>query len=163
MSPFLVFLNAARKSLPAWACYKREQVLDFAKREFGELTDLMKSQIDNIYKPKKPVSPKDPDFDDTVVKMKFDDEGKPFNPKDPLKDYSKKDKKADGGRIGLRIGSGEGKDVSGREYSAPSAAAQSVSTSPSRDDDGPSSNFRDTTTKKQIIETGKQLQKCCKK
>ncbi len=33
--------------------------------------------------------------------MKFDNEGKPFNPKDPLKDYSKKDKKADGGRIGL--------------------------------------------------------------
>ena len=63
----------------------------------------MKSQIDNIYKPKKPVSPKDPDFDDTVVKMKFDDEGKPFNPKDPLKDYSKKDKKADGGRIGLAV------------------------------------------------------------
>ena len=42
-------------------------------------------------------------FDDTVVKMKFDDEGKPFNPRDPLKNLSKKDKdkKADGGRIGL--------------------------------------------------------------
>ena len=36
--------------------------------------------------------------------MKPDDEGKPFNPRDPLKDYSKKDKKADGGRKGLRIG-----------------------------------------------------------
>ncbi len=150
MSPFLVFLNAARNL--AGMGMKREQVLDFAKREFGELTELMKSQIDNIYRPKKSVSPKDPDFDDTVVKMKFDDEGKPFNPKDPLKNLSKKDKKADGGRIGLRIGSGEGFDVSGREYSAPSAAARSVSTSPSRDD-SPSNNFRDTTTKKQLLDT----------
>ena len=158
MNPFLVFLNAARNL--ASMGMKREQVLDFAKNEFGELTGMMKYQIDNIYKPKKSVDPKDPDFDDTVVKMKFDDKGKPFNPKDPLKDYSKKDKKADGGRIGLRIGSGEGKDVSGREYSAPSAAAQSVSTSPSRDD-GPSggNNFRDTKTKKQIIETGKEAAK----
>jgi hypothetical protein len=102
MNPFLVFLNAARNL--AGMGMKREQVLDFAQREFGELTDLMKSQIDNIYRPKKSVSPKDPDFDDTVVKMKFDDEGKPFNPKDPLKNLSKKDKKADGGRIGLKDG-----------------------------------------------------------
>ena len=51
MSPFLVFLNAARNL--ASMGMKREQVLDFAKREFGELTDLMKSQIDNIYRPKK--------------------------------------------------------------------------------------------------------------
>ena len=38
--------------------------------------------------------------------MKFDDEGKPFNPRDPLKNLSKKDKdkKADGGRIGLKDG-----------------------------------------------------------
>ena len=173
MSPFLVFLNAARNL--ASMGMKREQVLDFAQREFGELTELMRAQIDNIYKPKKGAPSqskigefmgfknypkKDEVFDDTVVKMKFDDEGKPFNPRDPLKNLSKKDKKADGGRIGLRIGSGEGKDVSGREYSAPSAAAQSVSTSPSRDD-GPSggNNFRDTKTKKQIIETGKTAAK----
>ena len=112
MSPFLVFLNAARNL--ASMGMKREQVLDFAKREFGELTELMKAQIDNIYKPKKGAPSeskigefmgfknypkKDEVFDDTVVKMKFDDEGKPFNPKDPLKDYSKKDKKADGGRM----------------------------------------------------------------
>ena len=155
MSPFLVFLNAARNL--ASMGMKKEQVLDFAKNEFGELTGMMKYQIDNIYKPKKPVSPKDPDFDDTVVKMKFDDEGKPFNPKDPLKDYSKKDKKADGGRIGFRVGTGEGKDFSGREYSAPSAAARSVSTSPSRDrDDGPSNNLTDTRTKKKVIEQVKE-------
>ena len=161
MSPFLVFLNAARNL--ASMGMKREQVLDFAKNEFGELTDLMKAQIDSIYKPTKSVKPKDPDFDDTVVKMQFDEEGIPFNPRNPLKDYSKKDKKADGGRIGLRIGSGEGFDVSGREYDAPSAAAQSVSSSPSRDrDDGPSSNFRDTTTnttKEKIIEGGKTAAK----
>ena len=105
MSPFLVFLNAARNL--ASMGMKREQVLDFAQREFGELTELMKAQIDNIYKPKKgPPSEskvgeffgfknypkKDEVFDDTVVKMKFDDEGKPFNPRDPLKNLSKKDK-----------------------------------------------------------------------
>ena len=44
MSPFLVFLNAARNL--ASMGMKREQVLDFAQREFGELTDLMKAQID---------------------------------------------------------------------------------------------------------------------
>ena len=117
MSPFLVFLNAARNL--ASMGMKREQVLDFAQREFGELTELMKAQIDNIYKPKKGAPSeskvgeffgfknypkKDEVFDDTVVKMKFDDEGKPFNPKDPLKNLSKKDKKADGGRIGLKDG-----------------------------------------------------------
>ena len=119
MSPFLVFLNAARNL--ASMGMKREQVLDFAQREFGELTELMKAQIDNIYKPKKGAPSeskvgeffgfknypkKDEVFDDTVVKMKFDDEGKPFNPRDPLKNLSKKDKdkKADGGRIGLKDG-----------------------------------------------------------
>ena len=118
MSPFLVFLNAARNL--ASMGMKREQVLDFAQREFGELTELMKAQIDNIYKTKKGAPSeskvgeffgfknypkKDEVFDDTVVKMKFDDEGKPFNPKDPLKNLSKKDKKADGGRIGFDMGS----------------------------------------------------------
>ena len=47
---------------------------------------------------------------------------------------------AEGGRIGLRIGSGEGKDVSGREYSAPSTAAKSVSTSPNRNTGGGGNN-----------------------
>ena len=57
----------------------------------------MKKQIDNLFKPKKPVGKKDPDFDNTVEKMQFDDEGVPFNPRNPLK-------KADGGRIGLKDG-----------------------------------------------------------
>jgi len=39
-----------------------------------------------------------------------------------------------GGRVGFRIGSDEGKDVSGREYGTTSAASMGVATSPSRDD-----------------------------
>jgi hypothetical protein len=157
MSPFLVFLNAARNL--AGMGMKREQVLDFAQREFGELTDLMKAQIDNIYKPAKSVKPKDPDFDDTVVKMKFDDEGKPFNPKDPLKNLSKKDKKADGGRIGLF----KGAVASGEDISPGTDVGGNV-----RDDNpfsggdrggGGGNNFVDTTTKKKIIETGKETAK----
>ena len=157
MSPFLVFLNAARNL--ASMGMKREQVLDFAQREFGELTDLMKAQIDNIYKPTKSVKPKDPDFDDTVVKMKFDDEGKPFNPKDPLKNLSKKDKKADGGRIGLF----KGAVASGEDISPGTDVGGNV-----RDDNpfsggdgggGGGDNFVDTTTKKKIIEGGKTATK----
>ncbi len=111
---------------------------------------MMKYQIDNIYKPKKSVSPKDPDFDDTVVKMKFDNEGKPFNPKDPLKDYSKKDKKADGGRIGLF----KGAVASGEDISPGTDVGGNV-----RDDNpfsggdgggGGGDNFVDTTTKRKL-------------
>ena len=43
---------------------------------------------------------------------------------------------ADGGRIGFRIGSGSGKDTSGRDYGASTAAAASVASSPSRDSGG---------------------------
>jgi hypothetical protein len=46
------------------------------------------------------------------------------------------EEKAEGGRIGLRIGSDEGKDVSGREYAADTAASRSVKTSPSRNTGG---------------------------
>ena len=158
MSPFLVFLNAARNL--ASMGMKREQVLDFAQREFGELTDLMKAQIDNIYKPTKSVKPKDPDFDDTVVQMKFDDEGKPFNPKDPLKNLSKKDKKADGGRIGLRGGDAARSDAaSGRNAGRADPSGGVERPSGGGRDDGPSNNFMDTTTKKKIIEGGKTATK----
>jgi hypothetical protein len=66
----------------------------------------MQKQINNIFKPSKPIKPKDPDFDNTVKKLPYDDQGKPFNPKDPLKDYSKK---AEGGimRVGLKLGTNE--------------------------------------------------------
>ena len=85
------FLTAAR-SLANQGMTK-ESIINFAKNEFGEVTELFKKQIDNIFK--KPASGiekikiKDEVFDDTVVKLPIDDMGKPFNPRDPLKDYSK--------------------------------------------------------------------------
>ena len=96
MPPFLKFLDSARRLIPMGMT--RQQIFNFAKQEFGEVNQLMKKQIDNLFKPKKPVGKKDPDFDNTVEKMQFDDEGVPFNPRNPLK-------KAEGGRIGYAMGS----------------------------------------------------------
>ena len=98
MSPFLKFLNAAR-SLQKTQGLSKADILNFAKNEFGEITGLMRAQIDNLFKPSKPIKPKDPDFDNTVIKLPIDDEGLPFNPRNPLK-------KADGGRIGFKEGEG---------------------------------------------------------
>jgi len=98
MAPFVKFLDSARRLIPMGMT--RQQIFNFAKQEFGEVNQLMKKQIDNLFKPKKPVGKKDPDFDNTVEKMQFDDEGVPFNPRNPLK-------KAEGGRIGYAMG-GEG-------------------------------------------------------
>ena len=87
---FLQFLKAAR-SLQDRGLSK-EAIVQFAKNEFGELSELFKKQIDSLFKPKKGIENikiKDPDFDDTVIKLPIDDTGKPFNPRDPLKDYSK--------------------------------------------------------------------------
>ena len=50
------------------------------------------------------------------------------------------EKKADGGRIGFRVGSGEGKDTSGRDYASDTAASRSVATSPSRNTGGGGDN-----------------------
>ena len=99
MPPFLKFLNAAR-SLQKTQGLSKADILKFAKNEFGEISGLMRAQIDNLFKPGKSIKPKDPDFDDTVIKLPIDDEGIPFNPRDPLK-------KADGGimRIGYKLGS----------------------------------------------------------
>ena len=83
------FLTAARSL--ANQGMSKEAVMQFAKNEFGEITELFQKQIDNIFKPRqgiKSVKIKDPDFDDTVVKMQFDEFG-PFNPKDPLKNLKK--------------------------------------------------------------------------
>lgn len=101
MSPFLRFLAAARSL--ANQGMSKEAIEQFAKNEFGKINTLMQKQINNIFKPSKPIKPKDPDFDDTVKKLPYDDQGKPFNPKNPLKDYSKK---AEGGimRVGLKEG-----------------------------------------------------------
>ena len=83
------FLTAARSL--ANQGMSKEAIMQFAKNEFGEITELFQRQIDNIFR--RPASGiekikiKDPDFDDTVIKMQFDEEGIPFNPKDPLKYY----------------------------------------------------------------------------
>ena len=86
---FLQFLKAAR-SLQDRGLSK-EAIVQFAKNEFGELSELFKKQIDSLFKPKKGIENiklKDEVFDDTVVKMQFDDSGVPFNPKNPLKTKS---------------------------------------------------------------------------
>ena len=80
------FLKAA-KSLADQGMSK-EAIEQFARNEFGQINELFQAQINNIFKTKKGIENikiKDPDFDDTVVKMQFDDAGVPFNPKDPLK------------------------------------------------------------------------------
>ena len=101
MNPFLRFLAAARSL--ANQGMSKEAIEQFAKNEFGKINTMMQRQINNIFKPSKPVGKKDEVFDSTVEKMQFDDQGKPFNPRNPTKDYSKK---AEGGimRVGLKEG-----------------------------------------------------------
>ena len=85
------FLTAARSLVNQGM--SKEAIMQFAKNEFGEVTELFKRQIDNIFK--KPatgiekIKVKDEVFDDTVIKLPVDDTGKPFNPRDPLKQYDK--------------------------------------------------------------------------
>jgi hypothetical protein len=102
MNPFLRFLAAARSL--ANQGMSKEAIEQFAKNEFGKINTMMQKQINNIFKPSKPVGKKDEVFDSTVEKMQFDDQGKPFNPRNPTKDYSKK---AEGGI--MRAGFKEGK------------------------------------------------------
>ena len=63
MSPILKFLASAR-SLASQG-FKKEQIYEFAQREFGEINELMQKQIENIFNPKKPAvsrnKPLDPD------------------------------------------------------------------------------------------------------
>ena len=63
MSPILKFLASAR-SLASQG-FKKEQIYEFAQREFGEINELMQKQIENIFNPKKPIisrnKPLDPD------------------------------------------------------------------------------------------------------
>ena len=88
---FLQFLKAARSL--ADQGMSKEAIMQFAENQFGKISKdgLFYKQIQNIFKPKEGIENikiKDPDFDDTVVKMQFDEFG-PFNPKDPLKNISK--------------------------------------------------------------------------
>ena len=50
IGPVLKFLQAARNL--AKQGMKQEQVMEFAKREFGEVSDLLKRQIEQIFTPK---------------------------------------------------------------------------------------------------------------
>ena len=87
---FLQFLKAARSL--ADQGLSKEAIVQFARNEFGEISELFKKQIDSLFKPKKGIENikiKDEVFDDTVVKLPVDDRGVPFNPSNPLKDYSK--------------------------------------------------------------------------
>ena len=89
INPIIKFLNAARSL--ANQGMSKEAIEQFAKREFGEINELFQKQIDSIFKPRQGIENikiKDPDFDDTVIKMQFDEFG-PFNPKDPLKNLKK--------------------------------------------------------------------------
>jgi len=47
IGPVIRFLQAARSM--AKQGMKKEQILDFARREFGKISELMKKQIDDIY------------------------------------------------------------------------------------------------------------------
>ena len=87
----LKFLNAARSL--AKQGFKQEDIIKFAKQEFGEVTDLVRLQINKIFKTKNQpsvgIKTKDPVFDNTVEKLPIDDTGAPFNPRDPQKVYGK--------------------------------------------------------------------------
>ena len=87
----LKFLNAARSL--AKQGFKQEDIIKFAKQEFGEVTDLVRLQINKIFKTKNQpsvgIKTKDPVFDNTVETIPFDDTGAPFNPRDPQKTYGK--------------------------------------------------------------------------
>ena len=47
IGPVIRFLQAARSM--AKQGMKKEQILDFARREFGKVSELLKKQIDDIY------------------------------------------------------------------------------------------------------------------
>jgi hypothetical protein len=84
------FLKAARNLVNQGM--SKEAIEQFARNEFGEINELFQKQIDNLFKKKEGIENikiKDEVFDDTVIKLPIDDTGKPFNPKDPLKEYGK--------------------------------------------------------------------------
>ena len=82
----------------------------FAQQEFGQVSDILKLQINKIFKqvdaPKITLPKKDEVFDTTVTKLPYDESGRPFNPRDPLKKYGDDPEDfATGGRVGFAIGS----------------------------------------------------------
>jgi hypothetical protein len=91
MSPIAQFLKAAISL--ARQGVKQDDILRAAQQQFGEVSDLLKLQINKIFKTKNQpsvgIKTKDPVFDNTVETIPFDDTGTPFNPKDPQKVYGK--------------------------------------------------------------------------
>ena len=82
----------------------------FAQQEFGQVSDILKLQINKIFKqvdaPKITLPKKDEVFDTTVTKLPYDESGRPFNPRDPLKKYGDDPEDfATGGRVGFAVGS----------------------------------------------------------
>ena len=69
MNPFLKFLQSAR-NLAKNQDLSKVDVLRFAKNEFGDITGLMRSQIDQIFKPGKQAITKQTD---NIVSIKKDD------------------------------------------------------------------------------------------
>ena len=69
MNPFLKFLQSAR-NLAKNQDLSKEDVLKFAKNEFGDITGLMRAQIDQIFKPGKQAIKKQTD---NIVSIKKDD------------------------------------------------------------------------------------------
>ena len=48
MGPMIKFLQAVRRL--AQLGVKKEDIIEFGKREFGEMTELLSKQVDDIYK-----------------------------------------------------------------------------------------------------------------
>ena len=69
MNPFLKFLQSAR-NLQKTQGLSKADILKFAKNEFGDITGLMRSQIDQIFKPGKQAITKQTD---NIVSIKKDD------------------------------------------------------------------------------------------
>ena len=69
MNPFLKFLQSAR-NLQKTQGLSKADILKFAKNEFGDITGLMRAQIDQIFKPGKQAIKKQTD---NIVSIKKDD------------------------------------------------------------------------------------------
>jgi len=58
MNPILRFLNALRNLTQSGAIKSIDEAMDFAKREFGEVNDLLKRQIEQVFKRPQSKTPK---------------------------------------------------------------------------------------------------------
>jgi len=58
MNPIIRFLNALRNLTQSGAIKSIDEAMDFAKREFGEINDLLKRQIEQVFKRPQGKTPK---------------------------------------------------------------------------------------------------------